>query len=724
MSNSQEDTFAFSADISQLMSLIINTMYSNKDIFLRELISNASDSLDKIRYISLTESSQLDTDKNLRIEIIPDKVNNTLTIRDSGVGMTKQDLITNLGTIAKSGTKAFMEAITAGADISMIGQFGIGFYSAYLVADKVDVYSKNNSEDSQYCWTSSAGGSFTVKLDTETDRINRGTRIVLHLKEDMKEYLEENRLKELVKKHSEFIGFPISLWVQKTREEEVEEPPKVAVEETSKVEEVTEDQPNVEDVTDDKPKVEDVMEESKEKKKITVPYNEFEVLNKEKPIWLRKKEDVSKEEYSSFYKSISNDWDDYLSNDHFSVEGQLEFKSILYIPKRAPFDMFDGTNKKKNNIKLYVRRVFIMDDCDQLMPEYLSFIKGIVDSEDLPLNISREILQQNKILKVIKKNLTKRCIQMMTDLSEDTDNYKTFYEQFSKNIKLGIHEDSTNMAKLTKLLRFYSHKKTDEMISLDTYISNMSEKQTNIYYITGESKEAVQNSPFLEKLIQRGYDILFMVDPIDEYMVQKLTEYEGKKLVSITKEGLEIESTDEEKEQLEKDKKDTEDLCKLIKEVLCDNVEKVVLSNRLSNSPCCLVTGQYGWSANMERIMKAQALRTNNGMHMSPKKIMEINPQHPIIKCLRDKIKNEGEQKSVKDLIWLLYDTSLLSSGFTNDDPVRFSNRILRLISLGLDIDINDIQEIDDLPAPKEEQLPESYIVPGFENESTMEQVD
>ena len=739
MSNTTEDTFAFSADISQLMSLIINTMYSNKDIFLRELISNASDSLDKIRYLSLTESSQLDTDKNLRIEIIPNKDNNTLTICDSGIGMTKQDLITNLGTIAKSGTKAFMEAITAGADISMIGQFGIGFYSAYLVADKVDVYSKNNSEDSQYCWTSSAGGSFTVKLDTETERITRGTRIVLHLKEDMKEYLEENRLKELVKKHSEFIGFPISLWVQKSREEEVEEPPKVdndtkeevteepskveeVTEEPSKVEEVTEDQPKVEDVTEDQPKVEDVTEEPKEKKKITVSYNEFEVLNKEKPIWLRKKEDVSKEEYSSFYKSISNDWDEYLTNDHFSVEGQLEFKSILFIPKRAPFDMFDGTNKKKNNIKLYVRRVFIMDDCEQLMPEYLSFIKGIVDSEDLPLNISREILQQNKILKVIKKNLTKRCIQMMSDLSEDTDNYKTFYEQFSKNIKLGIHEDSTNMAKLAKLLRFYTHKKNDEMISLDTYISNMSEKQTNIYYITGESKEAVKNSPFLEKLVERGYDILFMVDPIDEYMVQKLTEYESKKLVSVTKEGLELESTDEEKEQLEKDKKDTDDLCKLIKEVLSNNIEKVVLSNRLSNSPCCLVTGQYGWSANMERIMKAQALRGNNGMHMSPKKIMEINPQHPIIKCLRDKIKNEGEQKSTKDLIWLLYDTSLLSSGFTNDDPVRFSNRILRLISLGLDID--DIQEIDDLPPPKEEQLPDSYVVPGFENDSAMEQVD
>jgi molecular chaperone HtpG len=429
---------------------------------------------------------------------------------------------------------------------------------------------------------------------------------------------------------------------------------------------------------------------------------------------LRKKDEVTKEEYSSFYKSISNDWDDYLFNDHFSVEGQLEFKSILFIPKRAPFDMFDGSNKKKNNIKLYVRRVFIMEDCDQLIPEYLSFVKGLVDSEDLPLNISREILQQNKILKVIKKNLTKRCIQMMTDLSENVENYKIFYENFSKNIKLGIHEDSANQPKLTKLLRYFSYKNKEEMISLDTYVSKMSEGQNNIYFITGESKESVQNSPFLEKLIAKGYDVLFMVDPMDEYIVQKFTEYEGKKLLSVTKEGLELDSTETEKMQFEQDKKDTEDLCKTIKEVLSENLEKVVVSNRLSNSPCCLVTGQFGVTANMERIMKAQALRANNGMGTSPKKIMEINPQHPIIKTLIDKIKTEGGSNSIKDLIWLLYDTSLLSSGFTNDDPVRFSNRILRLISLGLDID-----ETEQLP-----EAIESSSEQNVEDESTMEEVD
>jgi molecular chaperone HtpG len=689
------DTFAFSADISQLMSLIINTMYSNKDIFLRELISNASDSLDKIRYLSLTDGSQLDSDKNLRIEITPNKSDNTLTIRDSGIGMTKSDLINNLGTIAKSGTKGFMEALSSGADISMIGQFGIGFYSSYLVSEKVDVYSKHNDENEQHCWSSSAGGSFTVKVDNDTERISRGTRIVLHLKEDMKEYLEEKTLKDLVKKHSEFIDFPISLLVEKTKDETVEED--------------DEDEGFDDDLST---KVDDVTD--KEKKTVKTVYNEFELLNKQKPIWMRKKEDVIKEEYSSFYKSITNDWDDYLYNDHFSVEGQLEFKSILFIPKRAPFDMFDGSVKKKSSIKLYVRRVFIMDDCTELIPEYLSFIKGIVDSEDLPLNISREILQQNKILKVIKKNLTKRCLQMFSELSEKEEDYKTFYEQFSKNIKLGVHEDSANMTKIAKLLRYNSIKNQDEMISLDNYVSNMSNGQESIYYITGDGLDSVKNSPFLEKLKIKGYDVLFMVEPIDEYAMQRLTEYEGKKFVSVTKEGLELDESDSEKERFENDKKNAEELCQMMKDILSENIEKVIPSNRLSESPCCLVTSQYGLSANMERIMKAQALRTNNGMGMnSSKKIMEINPSHPIIKALCERIKTNKESKSNKDLIWLLYDTTLLSSGFTNNDPVQFSNRILKLISLGLDIEISD-----------DNNVIEELKIEEVSNESTMEEVD
>jgi len=698
---SSEDTFAFSADISQLMSLIINTFYSNKEIFLRELISNASDALDKIRYQALTDASVLDSDKNLRIELIPNKADNTLTLRDSGIGMTKADLINNLGTIAKSGTKSFMEALSAGADISMIGQFGVGFYSAYLVAEKVTVYSKHN-DDEQYCWESSAGGSFTVKNDTETESLSRGTRIVLHLKEDMKEYLEERALKDLVKKHSEFIGFPISLWVEKSKEEEV-----------------SDDEKEEEKDDDEKPKVEDVTEEKKEKKKVKTVFHEFELLNKQKPIWMRKKEDVTKEEYTAFYKALTNDWDDYAHVEHFSVEGQLEFKSILFIPKRAPFDMFEGKGKKRNNIKLYVRRVFIMDDCEDLMPEYLSFVKGVVDSEDLPLNISRETLQQNKILKVIKKNLTKRCIGMFTDLAEDKEKYNTFYEQFSKNLKLGIHEDTTNRPKLAKLLRYHSTKSGEEMVSLDDYIARMVENQEGIYYITGESKKAVENSPFLEKLRAKGLEVLFMVDPIDEYAVQQLKEYEGKKLVSASKEGLKLNETDDEKKTHEEEKAQVEGLCKLMKEVLDEKVDKVVSSNRLSNSPCVLVTGEYSWSANMERIMKAQALKANAGMGMSSKKTMEINPTHSIVKALREKIASNKTDKSVKDLIWLLYDTSLLTSGFSLDEPVKFADRIHRLIKLGLDIEDNGEasgeNEVEEMPALEEDAVGE---------DSKMEEVD
>ncbi|CAG8460944.1 1338_t:CDS:2 [Dentiscutata erythropus] len=574
------EQFAFQAEISQLISIIIKTFYSNKEIFLCELISNASDALDKIRYESLTNSSKLDNGYDLYIQIISDKKNNVLMLRDTGIGMTKAELVNNLGTIARS--------------------------------DRVQVITKHN-DDEQYIWESSASKSFTIA---------------------------KHKIKEVVKKHSEFIGHPIQLIVEKEIENNVKERIKTL---------------------------------------------ETEVLNKIKPIWKRNSDDIKHEEYAAFYKSLTNNWEEYLVVKHFSVKGQLEFRAILFVPCHALFDLFE-TKKKRNNIKIYICSVFIMEDCKDLIPKYLDFIRGIVDLEDLPFNISQEKLQHNKILKVICKTIVKKCLELFSEIAKDKENFTKFYEAFAKNIKLGIHEDSQNRYKLAEFLHYYSTKSTDELTSLKDYITRMPEKQKDIYYITGENRQAVENSPFFKVLKKREYEVLFMTDPIDEYSVSQLNEYEGKKLVCITKEGLEIDEDDEEKKLREEEIKNYDYLCKQIKEILGDNVVKVLVSNRISVLPCVLVTGQYGWSANFERIMKAQALRDSSmKSYMLSKKILEINPYHSIIKLLKTKVEADKNDKIAKDLIWLLFEISLVHSGFSLEEPSILANRIFKIIQLGLD---------------------------------------
>jgi molecular chaperone HtpG len=712
------ETFAFQAEINQLLSLIINTFYSNKEVFLRELVSNASDALDKVRYASLTNPDILKDESELSIKIIPDETNNTLTIWDTGVGMTRDELIKNLGTIAHSGTRQFMESLKDGTDVSLIGQFGVGFYSAFLVADSVKVYSRSLESDKTCVWESSAGGSFSINEADESECLTRGTKIVLHLKEDQKEYTDQERIRQVLTKHSQYLGFPIKLQV--TRETEV--PVDVTDVPDVTEEEVKQNDGDVADVADDESDDEDDVKPPKMEKKTVV---EFDIVNKQQPIWARKSEDVTHDEYAAFYRSMTNDWEDHMAVKHFSVEGQVEFKSLLYIPPRAPFDMFSGgASKKMNNIKLYVRKVLIMDESNDLLPEYLSFFKGVVDSDDLPLNVSREMLQQNNIMKVIKKNLVKKCIETMSELTQDAEKWGKFYQQFSKNIKLGYMEDQKSRTKIVELLRFVSSY-DDKLTSLKDYVSRMKENQKDIFYVTGEHIDSVKNMACIEKLKKKNYEVLFLIDPIDEYLVQHLHEYDSKRLVNCSKEGFALEDTEEEKKQKEEVKKEWDGVCKRITSILGDKVKDVVISDRLVTRPCVLVSDVYGWTANMEKIMKAQALRSGDAMMMmGGKRILEINPDHKILKYIKERIDSNAAEKPLENIINLLHDTVMLDSGFTLSDPSKYTSRVYTLIENGLTGD--EENEENEEGEGDEEDIDLSTLKEKSDekNETSMEDVD
>ena len=637
------------------------------------MISNSSDALDKIRYESLTDSSVLEGAPEMKIEVALDKSNSTLVIQDTGVGMTKGDLVTNLGTIAKSGTKAFMEALTAGADISMIGQFGVGFYSAYLVAETVTVISKHN-DDEQYIWESSAGGTFTVKRD-EGESIGRGTKMILKLKEDQTEYLEERRVKDLVKKHSEFINYPINLWVEKTEEKEVtddddDDDEEKEEGEDSKIEEVDED-----------------GEKKKKTKKVKEVTHEWELLNKTKPIWMRKAEDVTTEEYAAFYKSVSNDWEEHLSVKHFSVEGQLEFRALLFVPKRAPFDMFEP-NKKKNNIKLYVRRVFIMDNCEDLIPEYLSFVKGVVDSEDLPLNISREVLQKAQTTNFISKQVASKTLALLEDLAEEGETtvkgddgeektvrrYEDFWGHFGPVLKEGAHLDPQNKDRIAKLLRYQSSK-VEGLTSLAEYVARMPEDQPGIYFITAVNLETARNSPHIESLRKRDYEVLFMTDPVDEWVVESLPQFDDKKLIAAGKGSLDLPDSDEAKKEREEKSGDLSEVIEQLKTRLDEQIKEVRVTDRLTESPACLVTGENDLSPHLERTLRA------HGQDVPPqKRILEINPDHPVVSELA-KLASDPDRKAEFDQ-WseLVYDQALVAEGALPEDPTRLARSIARLM--------------------------------------------
>lgn len=701
------EKFTFQAEVNRMMKLIINSLYKNKEIFLRELISNASDALDKIRLLSLTERSQLETNTDLLIRVKTDKENRILHIIDSGIGMTHDDLINNLGTIAKSGTADFLSKIQDSESQEqeandMIGQFGVGFYSAFLVADKVVVTTKHNN-DKQYIWESDSA-NFNIVEDPRGDTLKRGSQISLHLKEEAQDFLEEDTIKQLIKKYSQFINFPIYMWTSKTVEEEV------PVEEEEPKKEATEDE-----TEDDEAKVEEEAETEKtpKTKKQTKTVYDWELMNDSKPIWTRKPADVTQEEYDAFYKSLTKDTSEPLLQTHFIAEGEVTFKSLLFVPKVQPSESFNKYGSKSDNIKLYVRRVFITDEFNDMMPNYLGFIRGVVDSDDLPLNVSRETLQQHKLIKVIKKKLVRKALDMLKKL--EGEEYNKFWKEYSTNIKLGVMEDSSNRARLAKLLRFQSSNTKDgKMTSLTDYTSRMKPKQDWIYYIAAASRAEAEKSPFIERLVARGYEVLFLVEAVDEYCISALPEFDGKKFQNVAKEGFTLPESEEAKVKFDELKNKFEPLAKWFSDVgLKDKITKAIVSEKLTNTPCVLVASMFGWTGNMERLAMSNAHKKANDVsqsyYLNQKKALEFNPRHPVIKELLRKIDADPQDKKAKEIAELLLDTAILRSGYMLQETSNFADSIDKLMRSTLNVEHEEFDpEFEEFPEASETQTEET----------------
>ena len=682
------ETFSFDTDISALLKLIINNFYSNKDIFLRELISNASDSIDKYNHFCIINKPENKVDNC--ITLLPDKENKTLHIIDTGIGMNKEELIKNIGTIANSGTKAFMEKVK---DSNLIGQFGVGFYSGFLVSKEISIITKK-ADSGYFKWTSDAGGQYVIEELTQDNlkdhihpdyNLTQGTIIKCSLLDEATDkYTDINKLKDIVKEHSQYINYPIKVFIKKEETKEVEDEEASLEEEVS----VTEGSSNIDSSNLDDVKiedVEDVEEKPKKMKKITETIKEFQLINETKPIWTRSSNEITEDDYNGFYKSLSNDNEKPYTYKHISGEGQIEYKGILYLPKKIKNNVFER-GVKQNNIKLYVRKVFVSDNSAVLCPEWLHFISGVIDTDDLPLNVSREILQENKVIKVIKKAVVKKSIDMLKSAMNDMDNYLKIYKTYQKNIKLGVYEESGDRERVSDLLMFYSANSPDKMITFDDYITAMNENQKHIYYISGDNMDILKTSPFLDRFKKNDLDVLFMTDPVDEYMCQRLMQYKECTLTCITKGDIELpNTTDADKELMKKQKEDYKTLCDYIKRTYT-NFSDVKITNKVAELPCIVSSPENGFSANMEKIIKSQTLgQTDNANGMLNKRVLEINPLHPIIKKIKN-INDTDEYKSLRDLLDLVINSALLYSGYQIIKPVDFSKKVLNVVMLGMEI--------------------------------------